>query len=284
MSSGPTYYDFFGVSRTASGEQIRAAYVWLMKQHHPDLTDHADRQRAADFASIVNRSYDVLKDPLKRARYDVFLAREAGEGRTKKVQRVLLPGQTRRARRSRWDASSKGAAALAGAILILVGAAVWMPEIGFVPESQAATPNPSRSPAPAFSNLRDLDVRGEVLRAMSASPQEAEIASEHCFAAAQIQTSLPKAEKCIVFDDAFLDWNRTADEQLSRSVYFSDTVVALRHRNALTDAGSTQYARLDQLKQISVNALLSEIKSQVNAAASPADTADSVDIRDKMSR
>ena len=72
MPTGPTYYDFFGVRQNASAEQIRAAYLWLMKQHHPDRTDHVDRQRAADFAAILNRSYDVLKDPLKRARYDAL--------------------------------------------------------------------------------------------------------------------------------------------------------------------------------------------------------------------
>ena len=54
MASSPTYYDFFGVSRTASADEIRSAYLWLMKQYHPDLTDGAERDRAADYAAILN--------------------------------------------------------------------------------------------------------------------------------------------------------------------------------------------------------------------------------------
>ena len=74
MASSPTYYDFFGVSRTASADEIRSAYLWLMKQYHPDLTDGAERDRAADYAAILNRSYDILKTPGSTS------TRGAGEG------------------------------------------------------------------------------------------------------------------------------------------------------------------------------------------------------------
>ena len=71
MPSSPTYYDFFGVRQNASFEEIRSAYLWLMKQHHPDRSGQPDRQRSADFAAMVNRCYAVLKDPATFGEYQL---------------------------------------------------------------------------------------------------------------------------------------------------------------------------------------------------------------------
>jgi DnaJ-class molecular chaperone len=61
-------YEVLGVAKTATADQIRAAYRKLAKANHPDLHpgDKAAEARFKD-ASAAN---DLLSDPDKRARYD----------------------------------------------------------------------------------------------------------------------------------------------------------------------------------------------------------------------
>ncbi|MCL6450369.1 MAG: molecular chaperone DnaJ [Acetobacteraceae bacterium] len=64
------FYEVLGVSRDASPEEIKKAYRRLARQHHPDANP-GDPQAEARFKEI-NRAYEVLSDPDKRARYDQF--------------------------------------------------------------------------------------------------------------------------------------------------------------------------------------------------------------------
>lgn len=59
------HYETLGVDRTDSPEQIKAAYRKLASKHHPDREggDTATFQR-------IQKAYDVLSDPEKRAKYD----------------------------------------------------------------------------------------------------------------------------------------------------------------------------------------------------------------------
>src|SRR5262245_35373364 len=74
------YYELLGVSRTASGDDIKKAFRKLAMQHHPDRNEgNKDAERKF---KDVNRAYDILKDPDKRAAYDRFgpAAFEGGAG------------------------------------------------------------------------------------------------------------------------------------------------------------------------------------------------------------
>jgi hypothetical protein len=285
MSSSPTYYDLFGVRQNASFEEIRSAYLWLMKQHHPDRSDHADRQRSADFAAMVNRCYAVLKDPSTRARYDAWLAREAGQSGNTKVRRALLTGSTRRKRETKWDATSKAAAALAGLVVLLVAGVVWLPKGSPMRNSDTIAAGVAYSSGDTPAAVPGAaDIRTQVRLAMSTTADQAERVSERCFALAGDAQSLARIRSCIIFDDAFLEWNRTSSDAPPRTVYFDDSIVRLRHQDALRVIGSFDDAQLDLLRQASVNAMLAEIKSKVNVAPEADGSAGTVDIRDKMSR
>jgi len=61
-------YKTLGVERTASAEEIRAAYRKLAKAHHPDLHP-GDKEAEARFKEI-SAAHELLKDPEKRARFD----------------------------------------------------------------------------------------------------------------------------------------------------------------------------------------------------------------------
>lgn len=60
-------YEVLGVARDATGREIRRAYRRLARQHHPDLNPHPDGPRR--FAAAAH-AYEILRDPLQRARYD----------------------------------------------------------------------------------------------------------------------------------------------------------------------------------------------------------------------
>ena len=63
------YYEILGLTRQATKEEIKKAYVALAKKYHPDVTvlpkDAAEKQMAA-----LNEAYAVLSDANKRQCYD----------------------------------------------------------------------------------------------------------------------------------------------------------------------------------------------------------------------
>lgn len=63
------YYDTLGVSRTATQDEIQAAYRKLARKHHPDVSKAAG---AEEKFKQVGEAYEVLKDPEKRKKYDAL--------------------------------------------------------------------------------------------------------------------------------------------------------------------------------------------------------------------
>lgn len=69
-------YEILGVSRDASDQEIRKAYLKLAHKYHPDKTggDKAAEEKLKE----INGAYDVLKNAEKRRQYDAF--GQAGPG------------------------------------------------------------------------------------------------------------------------------------------------------------------------------------------------------------
>ncbi len=68
MAEKKNYYEILGVSKTASEDEIKAAYKKLVKQYHPDL--HPGDKLAAEKFKEINEANEVLSDKQKRAAYD----------------------------------------------------------------------------------------------------------------------------------------------------------------------------------------------------------------------
>lgn len=62
------YYQVLGVPRSASADEIRAAYRKLALKYHPDR--NPGNKQAEDKFKEMNEAYQVLSDAKKRARYD----------------------------------------------------------------------------------------------------------------------------------------------------------------------------------------------------------------------
>jgi len=97
MSRIHTHYDNLKVARNAPPEVIRAAYKTLSLKFHPDL--NPGNVEAARIMAIINTSYDVLSDPVKRRAHDQWIMKmeetsevniRAGQANHKTIQRSSL--------------------------------------------------------------------------------------------------------------------------------------------------------------------------------------------------
>ncbi len=75
------FYEVLGVSKSASGDELKRAYRKLAMKHHPDR--NPSEKSAEQKFKEISEAYDILKDDQKRAAYDRFghAAFEQGSGR-----------------------------------------------------------------------------------------------------------------------------------------------------------------------------------------------------------
>jgi len=65
-------YRVLDVRHDASSDEIKRRWRELAREHHPDraATDSVERERLTTRMARINAAYDVLRDPVRRARYD----------------------------------------------------------------------------------------------------------------------------------------------------------------------------------------------------------------------
>jgi DnaJ-class molecular chaperone len=73
----PSYncYELLGVSSSANNAELRKAFHQLSKKLHPDTTSLPSDEATRQF-QIVCQAYDLLSDPVLRAKYDLSIEKE----------------------------------------------------------------------------------------------------------------------------------------------------------------------------------------------------------------
>lgn len=74
MKTIHNHYDNLKVSRNAPTEVIRAAYKALAQKYHPDR--NSSNVNASKNMAIINESYNVLSDPIKRKEHDSWIVEQ----------------------------------------------------------------------------------------------------------------------------------------------------------------------------------------------------------------
>ena len=70
MAKAKDHYSTLGIGRSASQDEIKAAYKQMAKKHHPDLNKDNKSSEAA--FKEINDAYQVLGDEKKRTQYDRY--------------------------------------------------------------------------------------------------------------------------------------------------------------------------------------------------------------------
>lgn len=84
--SGPTFrgdpYRVLDVRHDASPTALKRRWRELAREHHPDRAggNSVERERLTTQMAAINAAYDVLRDPLRRARYDSTPNARRGRG------------------------------------------------------------------------------------------------------------------------------------------------------------------------------------------------------------
>ncbi|HYX47851.1 MAG TPA: J domain-containing protein [Sphingomicrobium sp.] len=265
-----THYEIFGVQRTASREEIRAAYLALVKQHHPDVVG-GRAPGTPDTIALLNRCYAVLRDPRKRAQYDAQLLRESNDRQLTPYVRRDLVVQHAHGSQRQWRIPLAIAAIAALAIVAQLARAT-MGESGYAAGGFLSWGREG-SDMKLERPLRAADIANQAQLATTVSTDIAIGVSKHCFDAARDADDVASAKLCIIFDDAFLYWRQNANDYDAMPLYFRDEITRMRHLDALGGAGDDTDRVLAQLRDLTFRALLAQLRhDSVSATAVPTPT------------
>ncbi len=72
MATKRDYYEILGVSKSASGAEIKSAYRKQALKWHPDKHQGEDKKKAETTFKEINEAYQILSDTQKKQSYDQF--------------------------------------------------------------------------------------------------------------------------------------------------------------------------------------------------------------------
>lgn len=263
------FYSILHVERTASTDEIRSAYLKLLKQHHPDrAADEAERERASRYSATLNVAFATLRDPLKRAAYDRrHPASQAVRVRHERADiqiGVHAPGMSVASLGQFLGAFSIAVVALVAGGIFLSG-----PQMrGWLAMNEAA---PLGSvPANRFSAnfvLQPDEVARTVRLASQLSMNRAADVSRNCFRQALSSSGPGATALCVIFDNAVVMSGARSRQNDLGSSYFRVQLIKARHLGALAPWGADNEHTLTRLRSVTLKSMLANIAP--NTAPTP---------------
>lgn len=77
QTSIPSYYEVLQVARDAPAGDIRTAYRRMAQRYHPDKSP--DNKYAPKVMAHLNKAYEVLSDPARRQKHDLWIERKQAQ-------------------------------------------------------------------------------------------------------------------------------------------------------------------------------------------------------------
>jgi len=246
------HYQILGVSSDADAKQIRAAYVVLLKRHHPDqATDREMPENGPQIQRII-AAYRTLKDPRSRARYDAALPRAAPPALTPDPPSHIARDIRRATSHFKLDPES-----ISYAVMLVVAAV----GLHLLVSRVIQEPRPSGKVLPARSSLEEIAARTQleaaVRNAGMMSRAEASNFSSRCFAAAGRGRDPVATDTCIGFDMAYVYWRDTIGGPLVIDPYFQPQAMDSRFRSALVRLNPAKAAaRVQSVRAATLRAIM----------------------------
>lgn len=229
------YYVMLGLTRTATSEEIRASYLDRMKVLHPDR--HAPSPAGAPSAADLNQAYWTLRDPERRAAYDLLLTPRAPRPRNPSSgsRRAVQKAAPRRVPKKRpyyprRSSYSNRARALAGVAIVAVSAIagagtmmLWRSDQGQAAWARIVSVSDEKRPP----QRRALD---ETLAGAAEAEFQAlfegtgfsgaSLYGRQCFDELAVQPSAAMVDYCLAFDRAGAEWETALAQRTAQRRYF----------------------------------------------------------------
>ncbi len=260
-----THYQVLGVHSKADTATIRAAYLKLIKRHHPDRCPSG-----ASHVQIteINLAYSVLRDARKRADYDEALLRQWLRSQPPPTRRhppvrTSVPWQRR------------NALALRTAVVALAILLVAIPSDLFVDKPAAfsdaqthasvlpAEPVKAPEPPPASPPVLDPSIENIIEVALAVPLADAQPTSRRCFREIRGLRAASAADHCIAFDLATSFWQDGDFATAAQRTYFDRAAMRRRHYKVLAALEPAQARdRLQALDRFAISALVDSLKAR----------------------
>ena len=269
------HYRTLGVARSAKPEEIRAAYLSLMKLHHPDALRREQVKHARDEARELNRAYAVLRDPAQRAAYDAQMQLKVA-AMASSAYPMRMPvafGEAFPAARRRRSSRLPPAIALA-LVAAAAGGLLGMLAIGGAEivrkETVAGLADADGEPPRRKTQQPPIDSRLVIDAASDAefifrhgNAEDAVMFSRGCFAELAQMPTLKLLDRCVSFDLASSRWLAITKMGYQTS-FFSSSEMDSRHGHAFRRLAFGPEARKERLQMLDRLAV-TEIALRLNA-------------------
>jgi len=154
MNELNTHYNNLKVARNAPQEVIRAAYMALSKQYHPDRNSGSSESNR--IMRIINASYEVLSDPIKRREHDSWILRMEEEKISNKINPLKQESSNKSAEPSESVVNSTSDKLIGLSTIIFLLLFVYVYFSSSQPTSPSISSQPYTSePAPIESVVQD---------------------------------------------------------------------------------------------------------------------------------